>query len=228
VSLWRRLAVALALVLAAACASSSKNASIRQIDDLLTRVERVHLDSELAQERMRTAVDALHSISSPGSGGDPAETYDALVEALEGVEEQAEKLRDSAQAMEDAAAVVFERWSAGLDEISSPNVRRRSEQRLHETRQRYRAILVALEPAQVSLDMLGRELNDIAVFLAHDLNPASLSAIEAEVRNVTRRAATLDGTLAECRAAAEDYVKSTALPSDLEVSRADTESRDQG
>ena len=206
-----------ALALSTGCLSSSKDNSLSDVDDLLTRIEKVHLASEVARERMHTSVDTLHSIVSSEYGGDVITAYDVYLESIEASEKQAEKMRKSIDGMRRSAERVFDSWAQNLESISSQDLRRRSQARLTETRERYQLIAAAAQPAQSTLDVLNQSLRDHAMFLAHDMNPTSVTELEGGVRDVTDLADELDGLLANCMAAAQDYVLTAAPPGEIEA-----------
>ena len=68
-------------------------------------------------------------------------------------------------------------------------------------------------PAQQQLDAYVKSLRDHAAFLAHDLNPSALDAIQEDVKTVARAAKELDFGLDACAVAARTYVAQNSLPS---------------
>ena len=115
--------------------------------------------------------------------------------------------------MQEAARPVFEQWQAELATIGSERMRRVSETRLAEAMKRYDAIVKAAVPAQQQLDAYVKSLRDHAAFLAHDLNPSALDAIQEDVKTVARAAKELDFGLDACAVAARTYVAQNSLPS---------------
>src|SRR5262249_6264441 len=124
----------------------------------------------------------------------------------------ARDLRSSVEPMKAAAGPVFEKWNTDLLSFTSPGMRQRSQARLEETRDRYQAIVVAVEPAESSLDTFNLGLRDIALFLGHDFNSQSVFAIQDDVRTLTDMAAELDTRLGNSLTAAQAYVQSSSLP----------------
>lgn len=227
--------VALTVTGVTACASSSKGgASLKNVDDLLIEVEHVHMDAELSMERMHDAIDTLHILVSPNFTGNPVDAYADFLESVDFSEDQAEDLRLSVDSMEDAADDVFGQWAEDLTTFTSAALRKRSQIRLEETRDRYGDILAAVEPALWGYDSLNLGLRDYAVFFGHDFNMASVSELEADVRALTDQADELASRFNQCLAAAQTYVRSSAMPGNLEgpepekVSGTDRGRRDEG
>ena len=209
----RPLAAMLLLAGITGCALfSGKKGGPAQVDDLAGSVERTYVDSELSKERVRAAVHALQAIVETSYDGDAVAAFAVFLEAIEASEQQAERLRSSVESMKGAAEPVFKQWNDDLDEFTSAEMRQRSTARLAATRQRYDSIVAAVDPAQAAYDALNKGLRDHALFLSHDLNPASLTAIRDDVRNLANLADDLGKRLDECLLATRAYVSSAALP----------------
>ena len=207
-------AVALALV-ASSCASTSEKDSLKEVDSLVARIERVHVESELSKGRVREAVDLLHAITAPDFVGDPVLAYGEFVDALERSEKQAEVLSDQVGPMKESADKVFSKWAEDLAVFTNPNMRARSKERLEATRARFQAIVSSVDPAVETFELFNSALRDHALFLEHDYNPAAVAAIGGEVASVTDQARRLDSNLDVCLATTLAYVQSTALPGEL-------------
>ena len=213
-TLARSFAVVLPLTALAACAifSPGKSGGLARVDALVGWVERVHVESELSKERVRTAIDSLHAIVAQDFHGDVVVAYAELVEAIEGSRRQARKLRKSIASMKRSAEPVFERWSVDLEKFTSMQMRQRSRVRLADTRRRYDAVVDSADPAQTAYDEVNLILRDHALYLHHDLNPASVSEIGEDIRAVTSLAVELESRLDTCLDAAQTYIESAALP----------------
>ena len=186
--------------------------SPRQVSNLVGSIERVYVDSELAKERVQTAVVALQGIVASDFQGDAISAYAVFVQAVDRSEEQAEKLDETVKEMKDSAEPVFEQWQDDLKAITNVEMRQRSRKRLMATRERYDAIVSAVEPAQQSYEQVNKLLRDHALFLGNDFNPASVAHLQDEVRVVTKQTAELDRDFDACLVAARKYVDATALP----------------
>jgi ElaB/YqjD/DUF883 family membrane-anchored ribosome-binding protein len=183
-----------------------------KVDELVGSVERVYVDTELSKEKTQAAVVSLQTIVASDFKGDALTAYAQLESAIERAEEQAETLESRVDDMQDAAEKVFDRWSSDLKDIGDVKLRQRSRHRLLETRERYDAVVAAVEPTQAEFVAFNRSLRDHALFLGHDLNPNAVSEIQSDVRELTREAARLGEKFDGCLTAARAYVDSAALP----------------
>jgi len=220
-----RLFTSLALALVAGipaggCGLFTKSSdSVQRVDDLLSRVERVHVDSMIAKDKSRAAVGMLQSMASSEFGGDPIAAYTQFVDALDQSTKQADKCRSNLGPMKKAAEQVFAQWAADLESFGNLQMRQRSQARLEETRARYQGVLAAAESAQLAYDALNGDLRDHSLFLGHDFNAAAVAEIGEEVTALAQRNRDLEKRLDTCVAAAQSYVESAALPGQLRVSR---------
>jgi len=185
------------------------------VRELNASMEQVYVEAEVAKDRIRVAVEALQTLTSPDYRGDPVAGYAVLTVALERCEEHAEKLHETVQEMRDAADPVFSKWEADLQVYASPEMRQRSEERLTATRERYQAVLAAVEPVEEGYDAVNQALRDHALFLSHDLNPAALADVRGEVGTVAESAAELNQNLDACMVATRRYVDAAALPASV-------------
>jgi hypothetical protein len=192
--------------------SSSKSGGPSQVSDLVGRIERVYVEAELSKQAMHTAVAGLETIASGDLKGDPSTAYAAYLEALEASEGQARTLRETYEPLKEAAVPFFQQWTDNLKEYDNPDIRLRSQSRLAATRQRYEAIVAAVEPAMADYDTINKGLRDYALFLGHDLNPSALSEIQDGVAALVQRAGMVERGFDACLVAARAYVDASSLP----------------
>jgi Protein of unknown function (DUF2959) len=200
----------------ASCASSSKQSeSLRQADDLVTRVERVHVECELAKDSVHEAVDWLQAIIRNDYEGDAMSAFGGFMESVEKSEKQAKTLRAAVAPMQRTAQSFFDGWTADLNAFANPRMRQRSQAKLTQARQRYDAVAAAVDPAETAFDAFNLGLRDIALFLSHDFGSAS--ELKPEARSLMRMTKELDQSLDATLAAAQQYIQDQALPAGVEA-----------
>lgn len=209
---------------ASSCVTSTmQSAGLRQVDDLLGQIERVHAETVLAKDKSHGVLLSLQTIADPDFSGDPVAGYAAFIEAVEQSEQQARALRASVEPMKSSADTVFERWAADLEAFQNSQMRARSQTRLEETRKLYDAIVTAVDPVQWSYDAYNATLRDHALFLGHDFNAASLSAIADGIDELADQYDDLEMRFTASEDAATEYVRSTALVGQIGVARPDSQ-----
>lgn len=228
--------LAVAAAIAPLCISCSTMSGVfgssdggpEQVDDLLTRIEHVHAESQLAQQSMRAAISGLHGMVASDFDGDPLAAYEDFLVRIEDSEERAKEMRSTVSDMKSAAGPFFSTWSAKLNSFANPEMRARSQQRLSETHDRYQNILHAVEPALADHDALNAGLKDQALFLEHDFNANSVALLQNDTRTLTSLAATLDQRLTATRTATRDYVETSSLHGQLPVVKSDDDAKTDG
>jgi hypothetical protein len=182
------------------------------VNDVVGTIEQVYIQSELSKERMQLALAELQAISRAEFSPDAATAYARLVKSVEDSEQQAERLHMTYRQMKDAAEPFFEAWTDKLQEYTNASMRLRSQSRLAATRQRYEAIVAAVEPGLVDYQEVNKGMRDYTLFLGHDLNPSSLAEIREGVRALSARAGMAERGFDACLVAARSYVDTSALP----------------
>ncbi len=205
-------------LLAAACAGTSERSeSVEQVDELLTRIERVQAETAVAKDSVHAALSELCTLVSPGFKGDAATEFAKFLAASEASEDQAETLRDITEPMQDAADELFQRWTKDMEAFGNSRMRQRSQTRLDETRTRFQSIIGATQAAQIALDAFHDDMRDHALFLRHDLNSAAVASIRTDVRALNEQIQGLDTRFDATTAAARAYVESAALYGQVEM-----------
>lgn len=207
------------LVVCAACAgmpgfmpsSNDGSATFVQVDDLMSRVERVHVDCELASEKVREATGTLHAMCSPDFDGEPAVAHETLIAAIQASERQAEDLQRDYDRMTRSGDKVFAQWQDNLEEYSSEVMRDASAKRMNATRARYDAVVAAVGPALETYRGFNATLRDHALYIGTDFNEESLGLVEQEIRMVLRRAEAMTAEFERCKEACQTYVKKSAI-----------------
>jgi len=191
---------------------SEEAARPSKVNDLVSWIERVHVESELSREKVHAAAGALRAIARQDFQSDALSAFKEFSRVIDQSERQAMKLRSTIEPMKAAASPVFEQWSNDLVSFTSSGMRQRSQARLDTTRAKYQSIVAAVEPAQSTLDSFNLGLRDIALFLGNDFNATSVTAIQDDALALAKLAADVDGRLEQSLIAAEEYVQSSALP----------------
>lgn len=186
-----------------------------KVDDLLGRIEQVHVECELAQRAALESLQVLQAMVSPSFGGDALAAFDGFVTSIDASEERAKELDKAVTSMKKTAGPFFESWAASMSEYTNVQMRLRSQNRLTETHARYEAIVAAVEPAQGSLKAFNSGLRDHELYLSNDFNAAAVAELAEDASALAGHADQLDKLFDRAREATEEYVKSNALRGQL-------------
>ncbi len=191
--------------------SKQSDNGLNNVDELLTRVEKVQVESLVAKERVREAYKTLTDTVRPQFKGDAVKQHELLTKSIKESQKQSKALAATIPALKSAAGVVFERWTKDLDGFSNARMRQRSQERMEATREQYETLLRQTLSAQLALDAFNSELNDHALFLGHDFNAESAGLIRDDVAALESRAVELDGRLDAAIGSSKTYIASRAL-----------------
>ena len=201
------IATALPLAALGSCgAFSSDDTGVSRVTDLMSWVERVHVESELAKQKVAGATDLMGTLIAGNFKGAPAAAFAEYVRAVQESEAQAEKLRINVRAMQTAAQPVFDKWRADVLNIDNLQLRQRSEARLDQTWQRYQQLQASTKHSETGFDSFNRGMKDLALFLSHDLNAAAVNEVREDARGIANLAVDLDGRFNRSLDAARSYL----------------------
>jgi hypothetical protein len=214
-----KLALGGALLVGLGCAGGGqKAAGIKQLDDLLGRVERVHLETELCHQRAGAALKALQVVLAGQVESDLATSFAELQSATRASDDQSYRLRAATGPLKASGEAHFARWNEDLSAFSSPALRQRSQERMDGARANFDGVLSALAPAQAALEVYNKTLKDLTLFLANDLSSSSVAAIEPEVHGLVDQAMGVDQKLLATLQACKSYVETHSPVANLQGS----------
>ncbi len=212
----QRLAIPLSafFLMLSGCASgaSQQNAPV-QVEELVSWIERVHVEAERSRQAIGDSFDRLSKLASGNFAKESAAvSYARFVQSIDAADEQARRFRETVAPMVAAGEPVFREWQKSAAAFTSERMRQISELRYAVTKERYDAITKAVVPAQTQFDAYVKALRDHATFLAHDLNASALDDIQDEVKIVATNARDLDRLMESSLAASRAYVENAAPP----------------
>ena len=117
-------------------------------------------------------------------GGDLEATYKKLKSELQNSEDSAETVRNRIDAVENVADSLFSEWKTELGQYSNANLRRKSEEKMIQTKTRYNEMLGAMKRAEQRIDPVLNPLRDQVLYLKHNLNARALAAMKGELVKV--------------------------------------------
>lgn len=181
-------AMMIALPLALSACDRAYLATMEQLgypkrDILSSRVKSARNAQEEVKKDIQSALDAFGKVV-PYQGGDLEATYKKLDGELQTSEQSADTVRKRIKDVESVADSLFSEWKSELDQYSSRDLRRKSEEKLAQTRSRYNDMHAAMKRAEQRIDPVLKPLQDQVLYLKHNLNARALTAIKGELVKV--------------------------------------------
>jgi ElaB/YqjD/DUF883 family membrane-anchored ribosome-binding protein len=176
-------------------------------DILSSRVKSARNAQEDAKKEIQSALEQFGQVVGY-QGGDLEATYKKLNSELENSEHSAETVRKRIKDVESVADSLFAEWKTELGQYSSAELRRKSEEKLTQTKARYNEMLGAMKKAEQRIDPVLKPLRDQVLYLKHNLNARALAAIKGELVKVDAQVDQLVKDMNKSIAEADKFIQS--------------------
>lgn len=176
-------------------------------DILSSRVKSARNAQEDAKKEIQNALEQFGKVVGY-QGGDLEATYKKLNSELESSEDSAEAVRKRIKDVESVADSLFAEWKTELGQYSSADLRRKSEEKLTQTKARYNEMLGAMKKAEQRIDPVLKPLRDQVLYLKHNLNARALAAIKGELVKVDAQVDQLVKDMNKSIAEADKFIQS--------------------
>ncbi|NOS78205.1 MAG: DUF2959 domain-containing protein [Nitrospira sp.] len=176
-------------------------------DILSSRVKSARNAQEDAKKDIQSALEQFGTVVGY-QGGDLEATYKKLNSELESSEDSAEAVRKRIKDVESVADSLFAEWKTELGQYSSADLRRKSEEKLAQTKARYNEMLGAMKKAEQRIDPVLKPLRDQVLYLKHNLNARALAAIKGELVKVDAQVDQLVKDMNKSIAEADKFIQS--------------------
>ena len=152
-------------------------------DLLKKRVVEARDEQKAASEQFKDALIHLKELYG-FQGGNLEKTYNTLNSDYERSVSRADAVHKRIKEVEQVAEDLFAEWEKEIREISSPELRSSSSQKLNQTRRRYDELHAALKRAERSMDPVLTRFHDQVLFLKHNLNAEAIASLKGETTNI--------------------------------------------
>jgi hypothetical protein len=172
-------------------------------DILVDRVEEARDDQEEAKKQFKTTLERFQEVTN-FQGGDLEAKYKKLNGEYEDSVGAAEDVRKRIKAVESVANDMFKEWQDEIKQYSNSELRRSSEQKLRDTRQRYNQLIGVMHQAESKMEPVLAAFKDQVLYLKHNLNAQAVSSLQATAAgiesDVGRLIADMEKSIAEANA----------------------------
>ena len=176
-------------------------------DILVDRVEKARDSQEEAKDQFQTALERFSEVLNY-QGGALEEKYKELKAELDRSESRAKDVSKRINAVTGVAEALFDEWQEELEDYSSDRLRRKSEDQLRTTRQRYEQLIGAMRRAESKIEPVLRPLRDQVLFIKHNLNAQAISSLQSELATIEDDVASLIKDMEASIAEANEFIES--------------------
>lgn len=204
-----RVALAGLLLALPACQSTYYSAmerfGVHKRDILVDRVQEGRDAQEEAKEQFQTALEAFKSVET-FDGGDLEKLYDELNREYERSESRVQAVRNRIDSIEDVSKDLFKEWEKELDEYENEDFRRKSEQQMQDTKERYDELITAMRRAESKMQPVLTAFSDQVLFLKHNLNAKAISSLQGSLVEIEADVGALIGEMEASIAEADAFI----------------------
>jgi len=182
---------------------------VEKRDILVDRVEEARGSQTAAKEQFASALDRYRSVVNV-EGGDLEQIYDRLAAEFERSEGRAKAVEERVSAVESVADDLFDEWETEIGEYSDPDLRRKSQRLLTDTRADYRKLIAAMQRAEAAMDPVLTLFRDQVLYLRHNLNARAIGSLETELADIERATANSIAEMERAIAEASRFIAALA------------------
>ena len=143
-----------------------------------------------AKEQFSSALEQFSSVVN-FSGGDLEEKYTTLNTEFKRCKSKAGAVSKRVQDIRYVAQALFEEWEDELDLYTSDSLRKTSETKLRNTKERYTKLMLAMEKAESKMQPVLAAFQDQVLFIKHNLNAQAVASLQDELTTVENEIAIL-------------------------------------
>ena len=174
-------------------------------DILVDRVEDARDDQEAAKKQFKTTLERFQEVAN-FQGGDLEAKYKKLNGEYEDSVGAAEDVSKRIKAVETVAGDMFKEWQEEIKQYTNAELRRSSEEKLRDTRQRYNQLIGVMKQAEGKMQPVLAAFKDQVLYLKHNLNAQAVSSLQATAAGIESDVATLIADMERSIAEANTFI----------------------
>jgi Skp family chaperone for outer membrane proteins len=174
-------------------------------DLLVSRVQDARKAQDDAKEQFSSALEQLLLITR-SDGGELKRNYDRLNREFTRSETRAQAVREKIESVEDVAKALFREWNNELDQYENDSMRRRSEQQLAATQERYETLISLMQRAASQMEPVLSTFRDQVLFLKHNLNARAIAGLDVTARELEADVGALLADMERSIREADDFI----------------------
>jgi hypothetical protein len=152
---------------------------IEKRDILVDRVGKTRDAQQEAKQQFESSLEQFISVTN-FSGGDLEKQYRDLKAEFEDSEDRANEVHERIASLEGVSEDLFDEWHDELGQYTNPDLRRRSQRRLNDTRASYSRLIKVMKSAEQKMEPVLAALRDRVLFLKHNLNARAIASLKAD------------------------------------------------
>ncbi len=178
---------------------------VHKRDILVDRVEKARDAQADAQEEFKFALEQFESVVYL-ENTDLKMAYEKTNAAYKDSEKAAKTISEKIASVEDVAEALFVEWESELEQYNSAELKRLSQQKITETRSRYKKMLAVMHQAEYSMAPVLTTFHDNVLFLKHNLNAQAIGSLKGEFSQLQKQIKSLIGEMNRAISSSNDFL----------------------
>jgi DNA repair exonuclease SbcCD ATPase subunit len=178
---------AAAVVLSFAVAARSQDEGVKQVEQLTKKAGATVEAIANTKMQLQKTMDVYNGLMADDAK-DRKSLYKKLQSEMDNTDKRRAEIRVRADEMRAEADTLFKSWADSAAAITNAELRKKSEDRLAQTKASYAEIGTV---GQRAIDLYGpvmKALQDQVTYLGHDLNPSAVASLKPEAAKVNDQA----------------------------------------
>lgn len=185
-------------------------------DILVSRVKDAKKDQDQTKQKLKTTMESFQELTG-FQGGSLETSYKRLNNDFESANDQAVKLHNKVESIDQVSNDLFREWQGEIAEISNPKLKSQSTTMLRDARVRQAAYLRAMHKTESQITPVLAAFHDQVLFLKHNLNSRAIGSLKGTSASLQSDVADLIQSI-DASSAEADKLINTLAASDTPVS----------
>jgi hypothetical protein len=181
--------------------------SLKRTDKLIEGAEDLVKETVSARQEIDKTLSSYNALFNDDVT-DMRKAYKDVEKGMERTEKQREEVKKKLDAMKLEADSYFSSWSQSLQQIGDEGLRKRSEDRMRETKGHFDGVLAAVDQARGRYEPFITSLRDQWTYLGHDLNASGIASLKPDADKLNAKATELFRSIDGGMKKAEEYIAS--------------------
>ena len=152
-------------------------------DLLVGEVEDAKDAQEKAKEQFKTTMQRFQELTN-FQGGELEAKYNKLSSEYERSKSRAEAVSEHIADVDSVAQAMFKEWKQELSQYDNADLRRKSQQQLDASQDRYGELITAMRKAESKMKPVLTAFRDQVLFLKHNLNAQAIASLQTEAAEI--------------------------------------------
>lgn len=197
----RSLAIVVAVLMGSPGSVRAQDEGVKQVQQLVKRANSTVGAINETKLQLQKTMAAYDSVLAPDTK-DRRDAYNKLQKEMTNTEKKRAQIAERAKEMNTQADTVFKDWEGSTAGIQNADLRKRSEDRLAQTKERFSQIRTTGQQASELYGPFMKSLQDQVTFLGNDLNASAVASLAPDAAKLKAQADELYAAIDRTTAAA--------------------------